>query len=76
MPPSMVHESIWTPSVNSAVAPALKLALEQEIFPLPPTDGVVQLQPAGATIDSKVVPSGVAILNWAPTAGSSPGLST
>src|SRR6476619_3744319 len=38
-------------SVNVAVAPLASVAALQEIVPLAPTAGVVQLKPAGALID-------------------------
>ncbi len=47
----------WTVTVKTAL-PTAKVAAEQETVPLAPTAGVVQLHPAGAETDWKVVPAG------------------
>src|SRR2546428_42262 len=45
-----------TTMVKLAVAPAARVGLVEEMVPVPPTGGVVELQPAGAVSETKVVP--------------------
>ena len=51
-------------TANVADEPAVSPAATHEIAPVPPTAGVVQLQPAGATIDwnVKFPPAGIAVV--------------
>jgi hypothetical protein len=50
----------FTITIMSAELPDGRLAAEQVTLPVPPTAGVVQVQPAGAETDAKVVFAGVA----------------
>ncbi len=52
-----------TTSVNVPDAFAARLAFEQEIVPVAPTAGVVQLKPAGLASETKVVFVGTASVN-------------
>lgn len=57
----------------SAVFPELRFAVSvQVIVPVPPTAGVVQLQPAGADADWNVVFVGVASVKLTPVAAAGP----
>ena len=47
-----------TTSVKVALAPAARVGRVQVTGPVPPTAGVVQLKPAGAVSETKVVPAG------------------
>src|SRR5690348_4448279 len=47
-----------TTSVNEPLAPEASDGFVQVTVPLPPTAGVVQLQPPGVVIDVNVVPAG------------------
>lgn len=53
-----------------------KLLLLQMIVPVPPTDGVVQAQPAGMLMDWNVVLAGVAIVKTVSSATSGQGFVT
>ena len=54
--PSVTEVLTLTTTVKVAVEPVVSVVAEQEIMPVPPVAGVVQLQPAGgAEIDPKVV---------------------
>ena len=44
--------------VNDPIAPIASVGVEQLIVPVPPTAGVVQLQPAGTASDVNVVFAG------------------
>src|SRR5215470_13173704 len=46
--------------VKVAVVPAANVALEKTTLPVPPTGGVVMVQPAGAVAETKVVLAGTA----------------
>ena len=60
-----------------AMFPGAILEIVQVIVPVPPTAGVVQLQPAGSGVsDTKVVLDGTASVNWTPAATLSPLLVT
>ena len=66
--PAATLAPTWTMSVKVWVAPAARLAIVQVTVPLPPTAGVVQLKPAGAVSETKVVPAGrvsVRLTLWA-----------
>ena len=56
--PPAVAAFTFTTSVKAALALAGKVAIEQLTEPVPPTAGVVQLQPAGELRDTNVVLAG------------------
>src|SRR5208282_268422 len=55
-----------------AVSPTAKLGSVQVTFPVPPTAGVVQVHPAGASTDWYVVFAGVASVKLAAVAAAGP----
>src|SRR3954465_5365858 len=61
-----------TTTVNDAVAALASEAIEQLILPVPPTAGVVQLQPPGAAIDWNVTPEPIDSVMFAFAAASGP----
>ena len=52
--------STFTTSVNVATAPAASVGIVATIAPVPPTTGVLVVQPAGAVNETKVVSAGIA----------------
>src|SRR5438876_1232822 len=57
--PDAVVVLTWTCGANVVVAPAASEAVVQEIVPVPPTTGVMQVQPAGGVMAWNVVFGGV-----------------
>src|SRR5207249_8987812 len=53
-----ISQPILTTTVNVAVAPLARLTALQLIRPALPTSGVVQAQPLGIELETKVVPAG------------------
>jgi hypothetical protein len=74
--PDGVSDGMLTTSVKKSSPPTAKLEFEQLTVPLVPTEGVLQLQPAGAEKDTKVIPAGKMSLKVAGLAGSGPKLFT
>ena len=71
--PAAVAGGTLTTTTIFAEVPAGRLAESvQLIVPVPPTAGVVQLHPAGASTDSKVVFGGVASVKLTPVAAAAP----
>jgi hypothetical protein len=71
--PMATLEATFTTTTMSAEDPELKLEPSVQLtVPVPPTAGVVQVQPAGASTDWKVVLVGVASLKAAPVAAAGP----
>src|SRR5579863_2385716 len=62
----------FTTTIISASAATARLAAVQFTFPVPPTIGAVQLQPAGASTDSNVVLAGVPSVKLRPVAVAGP----
>jgi hypothetical protein len=62
----------FTTTVNDADAPLASDAIEQLIVPVPPTAGVVQLQPPGEVIDWNVTPEPIDSVIFALAAASGP----
>src|SRR5689334_7183625 len=74
--PPDVAASTLTTRVNTSLADAATLGLLQFTVPVAPTAGVVQLQPAAETSDTKVVLAGIASASVAVAAASGPELPT
>ncbi len=75
--PDAVLETTCVTNVKFAVALRERLLPSvQVIVPVPPTAGVVQVQPAGAVIDWKVVLGGVVCVNVGAVAAAGPLLVT
>src|SRR5260221_3468883 len=72
--PEAVLELTCTIGVNVALAPMPSEAMVQTMFPLEPTTGGVQLQPAGVTIDTKPVPAGTGMVTETVVAADGPPL--
>src|SRR5579863_1129200 len=68
-----VFAGTLTTMTISADVPEPRLAVSlHTTFPVAPTAGVVQVHPAGASTDSKVVGPGVASVRLTPVAGAGP----
>jgi hypothetical protein len=72
--PPATFASTFTTSVKVAVPPAAKVGLVAVMFPVPPTAGVVVVQPAGAVNETKVVLAGTASVRLALSASLGPAL--
>ena len=70
--PAATVAGTFTTTIMSAVAPTARLGSVQFTFPVPPTAGVVQIQPAGADTDWNVVFVGVASVKLTPAAAAGP----
>jgi len=62
----------WTTMVKVGEAPAARVALTKVTVPVPPTAGVVVVQPAGAVAATKVVPAGMPSVRLTPCASLGP----
>jgi hypothetical protein len=56
--PKAVAGETLTVSGKTTLLPAARDAVKQLMLPVPPTAGVMHVQPAGGTIEEKVVPEG------------------
>src|SRR5271169_5929032 len=65
-------DGTFTTTTMSAVAPTASVGSVQVTFPVLPTAGVVQVQPAGASTDRNVVLGGVASVKLTPAAEPGP----
>src|SRR5689334_14136304 len=74
--PLGVAGSTVTMSVNVAMSPDNRADVVQVTIPVPPTGGVVQLQPAGAISDLKVVWAGIVSVRFTLPALSGPAFAT
>src|SRR5689334_15736519 len=72
--PGDAAASTVTTRVNTSLAPAASTGLPQFTDPVPPTAGVVQLQPAGEVSEVNVVLAGIESVSAAPDAASGPAL--
>ena len=70
--PLPAHCEIRTTIVNPARTGEDSEAMLHDMVPVPPTDGVEQLQPLGAAIERNVVPAGVTSLSCTLVAASGP----
>ena len=70
--PAATVDGTFTTTMMSADVPAAIVGLVQFTVPVPPTAGAVQVQPAGANTDSKVVFGGVASVKLSPVADAGP----
>jgi hypothetical protein len=57
--PSEADDGSCTTNVNEAVVPTVIEAIEHDTVPVPPTAGVVHVQPVGLASDVNVVPAGI-----------------
>src|SRR5438270_3660360 len=65
-------DGTFTTTMMSAEAPEARFGSVQLTFPVPPTAGVVQVQPTGADTEAKVVFAGVASVKLTPEAALGP----
>jgi prephenate dehydrogenase len=70
--PAATAGATLTTTIMSAEVPAASDGSVQFTVPVPPTAGVVQVQPAGARTDWNVVLVGVASVKLAPAAAAGP----
>src|SRR5579864_4814410 len=71
-PPAILAGTLTTMTISAALPEARPEESVQTTFPLDPTAGVVQVQPAGARTDSNVVGPGVASVKLTPFATAGP----
>jgi len=79
-PPVIVDPAVAAPLTSTAneklpVSPEESVALVQPMLDVPPTGGVVQVQPPGAVRERNVVLGGTAMVSDAALPGSGPALS-
>jgi hypothetical protein len=72
MVPAATVVGTFTTTMMSAAVVAARFGVVQFTFPLAPTAGWVQVQPAGADTDSNVVLTGVASVKLKPVAAAGP----
>jgi prephenate dehydrogenase len=70
--PAATEGATFTTTIMPAEVPAASAGSVQFTVPVPPTAGVVQVQPAGARTDWNVVLVGVASVKLAPAAAAGP----
>ena len=74
--PEEVPAFTFTTTMIVAGAPTARVATEQDTVPVPPTEGALQVQPAGALTETNVVLDGTVSLSWVGPATDGPWLVT
>ncbi len=74
--PGAVPLAMCRVSVKFTLSPAVKFGLVQVTVPVPPTAGVVQVQPAGESSETNVIPAGIGSETAVAAASSGPMLNT
>jgi hypothetical protein len=69
---AVIDEATLTATKMLIESPEVRLASVQVMFPVAPTAGVVQVQPAGGEIEEKVVLAGTASRKLIPVAVAGP----